>query len=478
MGLPFGKSGKSVFNSPARSYERIPLLTVGHVVSMIITRIPSGDSMASVSISIAIFGCMEGPLTPTEPGPIKTTAIPGSPASSTSIVSGSPVGTGSTTVPGLSTVPGRVPTTGGQVTTASPGPTTSGQAPSCIEYMPDEGRNPIIKYSKGDVLNPGQTWTPNASVSADLIIEFPAPVQITSIRVTDDSPVTFTVSYKLAIEGADFVDYTDESGLPQVFTSPAGSFELISLPNVGHVITIIVTRIPSGDNLAPVSISTAVFGCMEGPTTPEASTVQGPSRTTGVPGNPTAGSSTVSGSPESPGSTPAVPGSSTNTTTEEHATSLPESYCRYQGVDLEYGTNLLLEDMCFKLACTKDLGISLTEIQCNLECDGGTLVYKADKCCPVCEYPEEVCKLESKTLTVNISGCKPDAPVDTRICAGFCHSGSNMNLYGMQDSVCACCQPELIETTTQIECDDGSFHAYSYNTAVGCNCRACREEHP
>ena len=80
-------------------------------------------------------------------------------------------------------------------------------AEPCDDLMQEEGSSPIERYSNGVLLRPKSTWQPNKDVVEDLIIEFPEPSQITSIRVTDElSPVYFKVYYRVN-EVSDYVLY-------------------------------------------------------------------------------------------------------------------------------------------------------------------------------------------------------------------------------------------------------------------------------
>ena len=47
----------------------------------------------------------------------------------------------------------------------------------------------------------------------------------------------------------------------------------------------------------------------------------------------------------------------------------------------------------------------------------------------------------------------------------------------MQESLCACCQPEeLLQITSSIACDDGTSIDYTYYTMDSCKCNACLNE--
>lgn len=86
----------------------------------------------------------------------------------------------------------------------------------CSELMPEEGQSPVQRKTEDGPLNPGEPWTPAAGETEELIVEFPAPAEVSSIRLTDDkAPLSFRVAYQPE-EGADFVDYKDDNGEPQV----------------------------------------------------------------------------------------------------------------------------------------------------------------------------------------------------------------------------------------------------------------------
>ena len=82
--------------------------------------------------------------------------------------------------------------------------------------MPEEGQSPVQRKANDEPLNPGEPWTPAPGENEELIVEFPSPAEVSSIRLTDEQgPVSFSVAYQPE-EGADFIDYKDENDEPQV----------------------------------------------------------------------------------------------------------------------------------------------------------------------------------------------------------------------------------------------------------------------
>lgn len=87
----------------------------------------------------------------------------------------------------------------------------------CTQVMAEEGVSPVTRWFNGVKINPGQAWKPTPGQGSELTLIFPAPADLTSIRITDtNSSVAFTLASTSDPERTGFVEVQDDNGNAKV----------------------------------------------------------------------------------------------------------------------------------------------------------------------------------------------------------------------------------------------------------------------
>ncbi|XP_078091543.1 uncharacterized protein LOC144507913 isoform X11 [Mustelus asterias] len=131
-------------------------------------------------------------------------------------------------------------------------------------------------------------------------------------------------------------------------------------------------------------------------------------------------------------------------------------------------------DTCAHYKCSKGVVIEM-QFSCSLRpnCSESDRIWDKNHCCYSCHEPLGRCKVKSKPLEINKTGCL--ASVQMNYCEGSCNSFSifNSTLNGMQRHCECCVEYEIERKVANLACRDGTTQSYSYTSAKSCTCGIC-----